>query len=59
MLTIQEKLDILNGYLNNINFHIEGFLTEKDTESFQNELYADYMSKKQAIENEIVLLTNQ
>lgn len=50
MLTNEEKLEILNARLFNINFHIEGFMSEPNEEFRNNELLNEYTLRKAALE---------
>lgn len=50
MLTNEEKIEIINARLNNIYFHIEGFMSEPNQEFRNNELLDEYTSRKTALE---------
>jgi len=55
----KDRLEILRNKLYNIEYHIEGFLTEVNTEYFQEDLYSEYLIQKEVILNEISSLTNE
>lgn len=59
MLTNQEKINLIEERINNINFHIEGLLQEKDTPYFQSEMYEDFCAIIDGLKAEVFALTNQ
>ena len=50
MLTNEEKISIINNRLNNLEFHIQGFLSEPNEEFRNNELLTEYRLRKGAVE---------
>lgn len=50
MLTNQEKIQIINDRLFNIDFHIQGFMSEPNEEFRNNELLNEYTLRKMALE---------
>lgn len=59
MITTQEKIKMLQERIINMQFHIDGLLTEKDTSFFQNELYEEFYAKITKLKQELEALTNQ
>ncbi len=59
MITNAEKINIIKDKIEDINFHILGLLSEKETEYFQKELYEDFYAKLNYLNSELLALTNQ
>ena len=59
MLTNQEKIKMIEERINNISFHMEGLLQEKDTPYFQSEMYENFSAIINALRSELVALTNR
>ena len=51
MLTNHEKIQIINDRLSNINFHIQGFMSEPNEEFRNNQLLNEYTLRKTALED--------
>ena len=65
-MTKQEKIDLINDKINQINIHV-GILQENISGGYSNKegqpsfeyLIQDFLLQKQALEEELIALTNQ